>query len=315
MAALVLLAAAAEGLVVNSVGRTPVIAMVAEAPVSDAPAAGIQPERYVATNRFRVKDGREAAFEKRWADRKSRLGLLEGFRFFCMMRRTDRFDGAAYDDDVNYISCTVWEEVDAFDAWKKGDAFKEAHGGGTIGGIASMLMATARNTKGKPKAAMWEGLLPVSMPGAPSSESGDGWREVIADGQTQLDRECFIAMNRFSVLPGMEAAFEARFASRESTLSTFGGFKGFALLRRDGKDDDGFTHSTWSVWKDRAAFAEWKDSEDRAGKPKAKPQPAAAKGAASGAAKPAGGPPSLFARPPVPTFYEGILMLESAKGV
>lgn len=284
--------------------------MVAELPLSDA-RVGIQAERYVATNRFRVKQGREAAFEKRWADRKSRLGLLDGFRFFCMMRRTDRFDGAAYEDDINYISCTVWEEFSAFDAWKKGDAFKEAHGGGTVGGIASMLMATAMNTKGKPKAAMWEGLLPVSMsPATPSAEARDGWREVVADGEIQLDAECFIAMNRFSVLPGGEAAFEERFASRESTLSTFGGFKGFVLLRRDGKDEDGFTHSTWSVWKDRAAFAEWKDSEDRAGTPKP-----TAGAAAEVTPKPTGGPPSMFARPPVPTFYEGILMLESAKGV
>ena len=117
-------------------------------------------ERYVATNRFRVKEGREAAFEKRWADRQSRLGLLDGFRFFCMMRRVAGEEPA--EDDVNYISCTVWDDFSNFDAWKRGDAFKEAHGGGTIGGIASMLVATARNTKGKPKPAMWEGLLPVS---------------------------------------------------------------------------------------------------------------------------------------------------------
>ena len=52
-------------------------------------ATSIAAERYVATNRFRVKEGREAAFEKRWADRQSRLGLLDGFRFFCMMRRVE----------------------------------------------------------------------------------------------------------------------------------------------------------------------------------------------------------------------------------
>ena len=46
-------------------------------------------QRYVATNRFRVKQGREAAFEKRWAERPSRLGSLDGFRFFTMMRRVE----------------------------------------------------------------------------------------------------------------------------------------------------------------------------------------------------------------------------------
>ena len=85
------------------------------------------------------------------------------------------------------ISCTVWEGFENFDAWKKGDAFKEAHGGGTIGGVASMLLATAMNTKGKPKAAMWEGLLPVSMPTTDAVASNDGWREVAADGETMLD--------------------------------------------------------------------------------------------------------------------------------
>ena len=30
---------------------------------------------------------------------------------------------------------------------------------------------------------------------------------------------------------------------------------------------------------------------------------------------PPGGAPNMFVRPPVPTFYEGILVLESAKGV
>jgi len=295
---------------------TPRIAMVAKAPAFGVQARDIQAERYVAQNRFRVKRGREAAFEKRWAERRSRLGLLDGFRFFCMMRRTETFDGAAFEDDVNYISTTVWENFEAYGAWKKGDAFKEAHGGGTLGGVASMLMATARNTKGKPKTAMWEGLLPVSMPAAASAGAGDGWREVFADGEAQLDGECFLAMNRFSVLPGKAAAFEERFASRESTLSSFKGFKGFVLLRRDGKEDDGFTHSTWSVWKDRTAFAEWKESASRPPGPRDyDDQPETPNPPAAGTAQPADGAPRLFARPPVPAFFEGILVLESANGV
>lgn len=279
--------------------------------VATSPAAAafklLPAQRYVATNRFRVRESREAAFEKRWADRKSRLGLLEGFRFFCMMRRVDNFDGTPYEDDINYISCTVWEKEENFDAWKTGDAFKEAHGGGTVGGIASMLLATAMNTKGKPKAAMWEAILPVTMPPSTPTSSDSGWREVVADGENMLDAEAFIAMNRFSVLPGMEATFESRFASRESTLSEYDGFKGFLLLRRDGPDPDGFTHSTWSAWRDRAAFDAWRTSENRSGKLKDK---------APEGEKPArAGPPSIYARPPVPTFYDGILVLESEKGV
>ena len=60
------------------------------ATVEAAPAATgerLSAERYVVQNRFKVKKGREAAFEKRWADRESRLGNLDGFRFFCMLRR------------------------------------------------------------------------------------------------------------------------------------------------------------------------------------------------------------------------------------
>merc|ERR1719217_222380 len=122
-----------------------------------------------------------------------------------------------YEDDINYISCTVWEQYDNFSAWRKGDAFKEAHGGGTIGGIATMMLAAAQNTKGKPKPAMWEGLLPVSS--APEAPLGgvDGWRAVTSDGKSLVDGDVFIAMNRFSVAEGQEAAFEERFAAARAS--------------------------------------------------------------------------------------------------
>lgn len=42
-----------------------------------------------------------------------------------------------------------------------------------MGGIASMLMATAMNTKGKPVPAYWGGLMPVSTPGEPPAD-GEG---------------------------------------------------------------------------------------------------------------------------------------------
>ena len=135
------------------------------------------------------------------------------------------------------------------------------------------------------------------------NEEAAAWREVEADGKSMLDGECFVAMNRFSVADGMEAAFEQRFASRESTLEAFDGFKGFLLLRRDGDDPDGVTHSTWSVWRDRASFAAWMAAEK-----KPKTAPAAA---ATGAPE----PPPMYAAPPVPTFYEGILVLENSKGI
>ena len=269
------------------------VALRAASAVEAAPAtsgAQIQAERYVVQNRFKVKKGREAAFEKRWADRESRLGTLPGFRFFCMLRRVDDERAA---DDVNYVSATVWETKENFDAWKKGDAFKEAHGGGTVAGVAGMLVATLQNTKGKPKVAAWEGLLPLGLPGAPPAD-GEGWRRVAADGEATLPSDVFVAMNRFPVAEGSEDEFERRFADRSSTLADFAGFKGFLLLRRDGKVDDGATHSTFSVWDSRASFQAWLDSEK---KPDEQPRK------------------NLLAGRPTPSYYEGILALESAQGV
>ncbi len=36
---------------------------------------------------FTVRPGSSAKFEKRWADRSSRLASLEGFKYFHLMRR------------------------------------------------------------------------------------------------------------------------------------------------------------------------------------------------------------------------------------
>ena len=71
-------------------------------------------------------------FEKRWADRKSRVAQLEGFRFFTLLKRVAIPGISDYSKDGdfgNYVSLTVWENKDCFDAWRTGDAFKEAHGG------------------------------------------------------------------------------------------------------------------------------------------------------------------------------------------
>ena len=62
----------------------------------------------------------------------------------------------------------------------------------------------------------------------------------------------------------------------------------------DGKVDDGATHSTFSVWDSRASFQAWLDSEK---KPDEQPRK------------------NLLAGRPTPSYYEGILALESAQGV
>ena len=93
-------------------------------------------ERYVVMNRFQSRVGAGPRFEKRWADRKSSLKILEGFRFFTLLRRADDVElngkKVEYEDDTpDYMSMTVWETKKNFNSWRTGYAFKEAHGGGT----------------------------------------------------------------------------------------------------------------------------------------------------------------------------------------
>ena len=97
-------------------------------------------DRYVATNRFAVRPGKAGKFEQRWANRKSRLATLDGFKYFHLMRRVtldEESDKNTYDEgnaaedtlQGNYVSFTVWEKKSDFSAWRSGEAFKEAHGG------------------------------------------------------------------------------------------------------------------------------------------------------------------------------------------
>jgi heme-degrading monooxygenase HmoA len=103
-------------------------------------------DRYVATNRFGVRQGKSAKFEQRWATRKSRLAQLEGFKYFHLMRRVVLNDDGTttYDEGTdeasaqgNMVSFTVWEKKSDFSAWRSGEAFKEAHGGTSIGAFLS----------------------------------------------------------------------------------------------------------------------------------------------------------------------------------
>jgi heme-degrading monooxygenase HmoA len=70
----------------------------------------------------------------------------------------------------------------------------------------------------------------------------------------------FIAMNRFKVLPGSEAAFEEVWASRDTHLPGVPGFVSFHLLRGPVRDDH-VLYSSHTVWTDKAAFEGWTRSE------------------------------------------------------
>ena len=70
----------------------------------------------------------------------------------------------------------------------------------------------------------------------------------------------FIAMNRFQVLRGKEAAFEAVWLSRETHLETVPGFQGFSLLRGPEREDHTL-YASHSQWASKAAFEAWTKSE------------------------------------------------------
>ena len=66
----------------------------------------------------------------------------------------------------------------------------------------------------------------------------------------------YIAMNRFTVIPGQEQAFEDMWKSRETFLDSVPGFKEFHLLR--GENGIFLSHSTWDS---QADFVSWTESE------------------------------------------------------
>ena len=70
----------------------------------------------------------------------------------------------------------------------------------------------------------------------------------------------FIAMNRFKVKKGAEAAFEERWRTRESRLDEMAGFTAFHLLRGP-EYDDHTAYVSHSVWENLEAFTAWTKSE------------------------------------------------------
>ena len=70
----------------------------------------------------------------------------------------------------------------------------------------------------------------------------------------------FIAMNRFRVAKGSEAAFEEVWASRDSYLDQVPGFVEFHLLKGP-EADDHTLYASHTVWQNHAAFEAWTKSE------------------------------------------------------
>ena len=70
----------------------------------------------------------------------------------------------------------------------------------------------------------------------------------------------FIAMNRFRVAKGSEAAFEQVWMSRDSHLEKVPGFVEFHLLKGP-EAEDHTLYASHTVWENRAVFEAWTKSE------------------------------------------------------
>eukprot|EP00619_Florenciella_sp_RCC1007_P011482 CAMPEP_0205914846 /NCGR_PEP_ID=MMETSP1325-20131115/7482_1 /ASSEMBLY_ACC=CAM_ASM_000708 /TAXON_ID=236786 /ORGANISM="Florenciella sp., Strain RCC1007" /LENGTH=168 /DNA_ID=CAMNT_0053281943 /DNA_START=1 /DNA_END=507 /DNA_ORIENTATION=+ len=156
------------------------------------------------------------------------------------------------------------------------------------------------------------------------TETVDGWRAVEADGVNLLPTEAFIAQNNFCVNAGMEAAFEQRWAARESALKECEGFVAFSMLRRDSRakghgvapmGDGEANYVSTTIWKDRASFDGWRNGL-AFGKAHGEGKAASQQGKSSKAGDGEGsaGPPPMWARPPQPVFYEATLVIASSEG-
>lgn len=76
---------------------------------------------FIAMNRFQVKHGSEAEFERVWRERDTHLDKVPGFQEFHLLK------GAEQEDHTLYSSHTLWASREHFDDWTKSDAFREAH--------------------------------------------------------------------------------------------------------------------------------------------------------------------------------------------
>jgi len=233
----------------------------------------------------------------------------------CTYDSGEKSDGTS---TGNYVSFTVWEKKSHFSAWRTGEAFKEAHGGASLGAFVSTMVNSALVLQGPPRPAFYDGLIVQSTIPTTMPKLVDGWRDIEADGKTILPNECFVACNQFYVSSENGPMFEKRWADRESKLKECEGFVGFSLLRRDGQvkghgvapvNTDEPTYLSTTVWKDRKSFDSWrtgsafiqahsgnKPTETEKGGKEKKPK-------------------MLWSKPPTPVFYEGILVITQDQGI
>ena len=76
---------------------------------------------FVAMNRFKIAVGREEEFVDIWKNREAYLETVSGFKEFHLLR------GPTDEDHTLFVSHSIWESREAFEAWTKSEAFRKAH--------------------------------------------------------------------------------------------------------------------------------------------------------------------------------------------
>jgi heme-degrading monooxygenase HmoA len=76
---------------------------------------------FIAMNRFCIVKGKEADFERIWAERDSHLKEVPGFKEFNLLR------GPEAEDHTLYVSHSIWQSRQHFEGWTKSEAFRKAH--------------------------------------------------------------------------------------------------------------------------------------------------------------------------------------------
>lgn len=76
---------------------------------------------YIAMNRFKIAPGRERDFVTVWKQRESLLETVPGFVSFHLLQSLPEADYTLF------ASHSTWESEKAFLAWRKSEAFKQAH--------------------------------------------------------------------------------------------------------------------------------------------------------------------------------------------
>ena len=74
-------------------------------------------------NRFRIARGREADFERLWAERDTHLDGVPGFIGFRLLKGPEAYDHTLY------AAHSTWRDCGAFEAWTRSEAFRKAHPG------------------------------------------------------------------------------------------------------------------------------------------------------------------------------------------